>query len=368
MLFSLLLSASVLLSSGVTPTPEAIATAFPSPSPIEASPTPTTATTPKTRQITDAAGRVVQIPYVVNRIVDAWPANAGMVLMLGGADKLVGITQQAHNQPWLRKLYPRIMNVPVIITASNDLNIETLISTHPDVVLMSYAAGLPPWMDKATAANIPVVMMPATTFKDIMTTIRMTGEIIGPSAEAIAEDWLKYYNRNIARIKAVTESMPMEQRLRVLHTLRPSILSVDGIGGLVNDWINNSGGINVAVEIKGNSGTATMEQIIKWNPDVIICGTEPNTENAYKIMTDPQWHSIKAVKDKKVYVNPTGVYLWDRHSGEGALQILWAAKVLYPEKFRDVDIKAETKAFYANFFHYNLTDSDYDSIMNAKAP
>lgn len=324
--------------------------------------------TPATRQITDAAGRVVKIPYVVNRIADAWPANAGMVLMLGGADKLVGITQQAQNQPWLRKLYPRIANVPVIINAANDLNIETLINTHPDVVLMSYAAGMPPWIDKAAAANIPVVMMPATTFKDIMTTIRMTGEILGPSAEAIAADWLKYYNRNIIRIRAVTESIPREQRLRVLHTLRPNILSVDGVGGLVNDWINNSGGINVAVEMKGNAGTATMEQILKWNPDVIICGTEPNVENVQKIMTDPQWSSLKAVKDKKVYCNPTGVYLWDRHSAEGALQILWAAKILYPDKFRDVDVKAETKSFFARFFHYNLTDNDFDSIMNAKAP
>jgi hypothetical protein len=33
-----------------------------------------------------------------------------------------------------------------------------------------------------------------------------------------------------------------------------------------------------------------------------------------------------------------------------------------------VDDKKETRAFFTRFFHYDLTDSDFDSIMNAKAP
>ena len=215
---------------------------------------------------------------------------------------------------------------------------------------MSYVTGLPTWMDKVAEAKIPVVLMPGNSFEDVKTAIRMTGQLLGPSEAAVAEEWIKYYDSNVKRISAVTALIPQEQRPRVMHTLRPTILTVDGVGGLVNDWINNSGGINVTVEIKGNSGTATMEQILKWNPDVIICGTEPNTENAQKIMTDPQWSGIKAVKDGKVYVNPTGVYLWDRHSGEGALQILWAAKLLYPDKFQDIDLRRRPRRSSLNSF------------------
>lgn len=323
---------------------------------------------PKTRTIKDAAGRVVEIPAVVSRVADAWPANVGMVLMLGGADKLVGITQQAQNQPWLRKLYPKIMNVPIVVNASNDINIESLISANPDVIIMSYVGGMPAWMDKVAAAKIPVVLMPGNNFEDIKTAIRMTGEVLGPDSAAIAEDWVAYYDGNVKRIAAVTSSIPKESRPRVMHTMRPNINTIDGVGGLVNDWITNSGGVNVAVEIKGNSGSATVEQIMKWDPDVIICGTEPNTENAQRILADPKWSGIKAVKDKRVYVNPTGVYLWDRHSGEGALQILWAAKLLYPDKFQDIDLKKETVAFFDKYFHYHLNDADYASIMNATKP
>ena len=323
---------------------------------------------PKMRKITDAAGRVVEIPYLVTRVVDVWPANQGIVLMLGGADKLVGTVAMAKKQPWLQKLYPRIKEVPVVASAPNDVNIETLLSLHPDVILMSYAGGMPSWMDKVAAVHIPVVLMPAVTFDDIKATILMTGEVLGPNEAAVAREFAKYYQNNIDKVRAVTASIPKDQRPKVLHSMQSGILAIDGVNSLIDNWINIAGGTNAAVDVKGLGKVVTMEQVIKWNPDVIICGTAPNIENKQKIMTDPQWSSIKAVKDGKVYVNPAGVYLWDRHSAEGALQILWAAKLLYPGKFHDLDMKKETKAFYARFFHYKLSDGDFNSIMNATAP
>jgi iron complex transport system substrate-binding protein len=64
-------------------------------------------------------------------------------------------------------------------------------------------------------------------------------------------------------------------------------------------------------------------------------------------------------------VNPTGVYLWDRHSAEAALQVLWAAKTLHPDRFKDLDIRKETKAFYAGFFNHALTDAEYETMVRA---
>ena len=323
---------------------------------------------PKTRKITDAAGRVVEIPLLVNRVVDLWPAHHGMVLLLGGADKLVGTVAMAQKQPWLQKLYPRIKGLPAVTGAGNDLNIETLLSLHPDVILMSYAGGMPSWMDKVAAVHIPVVLMPAVTFDDIKTTILMTGEVLGPKQAAAARDFAKYYQDNIDRVRAVTAAIPMEGRPKVLHSMQSGVLAIDGVESLIDNWINIAGGANAAFNVKGLGKIVTLEQVIKWNPDVIICGTAPNLANKRKIMSDPQWSGIKAVKNGKVYANPSGVYLWDRHSAEGALQILWAAKLLHPEKFRELDMKKETAAFYRRFFHYNLTDGDFDSIMNAEAP
>src|SRR6202051_4585128 len=71
-----------------------------------------------TREIPEPAGRHVRIAANVTRVADAWHANNAMVLMLGGAEKLVATTVQARSQPWLRRLYPRIDEVPAAFSAS----------------------------------------------------------------------------------------------------------------------------------------------------------------------------------------------------------------------------------------------------------
>ena len=73
-------------------------------------------------------------------------------------------------------------------------------------------------------------------------------------------------------------------------------------------------------------------------------------------------------KTGRVYVNPTGAYLWDRHSAEAALQVLWAAKTLYPALFPDLDIARETRNFYRRFFHHELTEADLRSLLEATPP
>jgi iron complex transport system substrate-binding protein len=136
---------------------------------------------------------------------------------------------------------------------------------------------------------------------------------------------------------------------------------------VIDDWIRVAGGINVA-DVVGNGRPVTMEQVVAWNPDVIIVGSAPNGANRQAILDDPRWRQIKAVRDGKVFVNPTGAYLWDRHSAEAALQVLWAAKTLHPARFADLDMGRETRQFYARFFHHTLTDAELASILNATAP
>lgn len=319
------------------------------------------------RQLTDSAGRLVAIPATVARVADPWHANNGMVLMMGAAGKLVATTAQAKRQPWFRRLFPAIERVPAAFDESGAVNIETLISARPDVVLMAYGGTLPKWLPLADTYGIPVVMMPNTSLADLTTTARMTGEVLGPRESARAADWIRYFETNIRRATAVTSAIPRHERPRVLHTATGTILTIDGVKTVIDDWITVAGGINAA-DVVGNARPASMEQIAAWNPDVIIVGTAPNEVNREAILHDPRWAQIKAVRTGRVYVNPTGVYLWDRHSAEAALQVLWAAKTLHPGRFTDLDIRKETQAFYARFFNHTLTDGEYGTLMRATAP
>jgi len=290
-----------------------------------------------------------------------------MVLMLGGADKLVATSLQARKQPWLRRLYPRIAEVPAAFDAAGGVNVETLIGARPDVVLMAYGGSLPRWMDAIEAYHVPIVMMPNDSLDGLKTTVRMTGEVLGERESRIAAEYIRYFDANLRRVTQVTSQLPQSERPKVLHTATPGILVVDGRDSVIDDWIRVAGGVNAA-DVVGLGRPVSMEQVAAWDPDVIIVGTAPNQRSRQAILDDPRWRQIKAVREGRVFANPSGAYLWDRHSAEAALQVLWAAKTLHPELFADLDVKAETRRFYSRFFHHELTVPELASIMNATAP
>ena len=325
---------------------------------------------PATRTVTDSTGDVVTIPWTVNRIADAWHANNEIVMLLGGASKLVATTTVVQGLPWFVKLDPAIATIPAPFTSTaGQVNMEMLIATNPDVLLCSAGSFTAATMAQFAAANIPVVQMPAATFADLQTTVNITAQVIGPQAQTIAANYISYLNGNIQEVTSVTSSIPASQRPTVLHTSQYLVLSTDGSGSLIDAWINYAGGVDVAsATVSGNQKAITAEQIAAWNPSIIIVGTAPNQANVQEILSDPQWSSTAAVQNKQVYANPTGVYLWDRYSAEEALQILWAAKLLWPTKFTNIDMVQETKNFYSEFFHYTLTDADVAAILSGNGP
>ena len=332
--------------------------------------TPPAASHAATRTVIDATGQPVEIPFVINRVADAWHANNGVVLLLGAGKKLVATTTIVQGLPWFQKLDPQISTLPAPFTSTaGAVNMETLIASHPDVLLCSAGSFPADALAKLKDAKIPVVQMPASTFDDLKATVRMTGEVLGPQEAAVAADYIRDLDANIKRVAAVTSSIPVAERPSVLHTSQYAVLSTDGAKTLIDAWISYAGGVNVAAkDITGNQKAITAEQIAVWDPEVIIVGTAPNGDNAKAILADPKWSGTKAVKNGKVFPNPTGVYLWDRYSAEEALQILWAAKLFYPGKFKDLDIISETKSFYVKYFHYKLTDREVASILSATAP
>ena len=126
--------------------------------------------------------------------------------------------------------------------------------------------------------------------------------------------------------------------------------------------------------VAGDGVTVGMEQILAWNPDVVILGsttlTDPKDPQAAArtLLANPAWAGVNAIKNNKVLVNPVGAYYWDRYSAEGALQLLWSAKTLHPELFPQLDVAAETKAFYSRFLNYQLTDAQANTILTARNP
>jgi iron complex transport system substrate-binding protein len=181
-------------------------------------------------------------------------------------------------------------------------------------------------------------------------TVRLTGQILGDAETRRANEYCDYLDANIQRVAAVVSSIPQAQRPTIYHISSgsdpvASVLRTDGRNTVMQNWIETSGGTNVAADsVDGNGKTVSVEQLLAWNPDVIIVGAPAAMGEAIKslIMTDSKFGTLKAVKDGKVFINPFGVFGWDRYGTEQALQLLWVAKTLYPDKFANLDAETDT--------------------------
>ena len=290
------------------------------------------------RSITDMQGVKVGIPEKVEKIAALWHANNEIILALGGMDKVVATTDQIKKNKWFALVYPRLKNLPAALDGK-DLQIEELVKLAPDVVVVSSKN----YQDELSKNGFSAVNLIFRDYPDMGKSIYATAEVIGTDkARAMADKLTKNIQDNTKFVTDRTKSIPDTKRPKVLHLLGgANLLKVDGTKTIINTWINLAGGKN-AVSKEGSMIELTAEELINANPDIIIVGGADTDEQIKAIKENPAYSGSNAVKNGKVYGNPKGVFGWDRYGAESALQILWAAKTIQPDLFKDVDVKAKT--------------------------
>jgi hypothetical protein len=105
------------------------------------------------------------------------------------------------------------------------------------------------------------------------------------------------------------------------------------------------------------------EQIIAWNPDVIITSSNAGKET---ILSDPALATVKAVEEDQVYVRPQGIYMWGVRSGENAMMTPWLGTKLYPERFEDVDMEQIVIDFFDTWYHTDVDAAKAEEILAGK--
>lgn len=317
-----------------------------------------------TRIVTDSAGRQVKVPLKVERVADTWMGHNEVLAMLGADNRIVATMFSPKTRPWAYKVCPAYYNAT---TLSPTYDVEALLATKPDVVFMPSRDKN---IEKVSALGVPVVEVSFTDFDSMKKCILETANVLGDK-EALerAQKYNAYLDSKLESIRNVSSKIPYDKRPKVLHLVSLSPLCVDGGGNIISDWIEAAGGVNAAEEVKGGiMQEVSMEQILKWNPDIIILSVNAKSKEKEQIMSSESWKKIKAVQNNKVFVNPEGAFVWSRAGAEQALQIQWAAKTINPELFQSIDINNETKWFYKTFFNYNLTDEQVQKILNAQTP
>ncbi len=319
-----------------------------------------------TRTIIDDAGRTVEIPVTINKVLCCGPVECILVYMLA-PEKLGGWCFLPNSTEGAEYYDTQYASLPVVggWYGKNTGNYETFIALEPDIIFASDAATVEERQSKF--GSIPVVCVNVfDTYDTMPASITRMGDIL--NAEEQAQKLIDYYNAAVDYVSSVLANISEDDKVTVYYAEGDGGLSTDPSGSQHTELIDFCGGLNVAV-VEDQTGygmtSVSMEQILIWNPDIIIIGRAADATLYDKILSDPVWANLQAVKDGRVYLRPNNPFSWfDGPPGMNEIVgIYWMIQTLYPEFCTDLDLKAKVQEFYLDFYHYNLTDADYEALM-----
>jgi iron complex transport system substrate-binding protein len=312
--------------------------------------------------IVDATGRTVTAPRQVTRVFAAGPP-AAIVLYTLAPELLLGWPRA--NPPEARQfLLPGVGARPELgrLTGrGNTANLETVMALKPDLILdIGYAnatyASLAERVEQQT--GIPYVLLDGH-FEAIASTYRALGRLLGrPDA---AEKLARYADSTMTAIATRVAKIPEQERPRVYYARGPQGL-LTGLGGSINvETIAFVGARNVAAGRKGGLATVSMEQVLLWNPDIIV--TIDKTFAA-RVRNDPSWAAVAAVRSGRVHLSPLLPFPWIDFppSVNRLIGLWWLAKIFYPGLFAE-NLHTLTHEFYDMFYHVPLDDARIDLLL-----
>ena len=317
------------------------------------------------KTVTTPEGETAQVPADPKRIACFYGPSYEKVFLLGMGDRVaaMSITQT----PWAHKLNPELKKVAVMPSYDNP-DVERILQLGIDLV---FYWPMPGQMRKMGLAGITAVSPSygdtgPVSREEFMgqykREIRFYGDVLGEKARKIADSYCDEYDQKVKGVLAATSRIPVSARPKVYYITGRGPFSTQGGNSLAYWLVDMAGGSLVSKDLGPGFIEASMEQIIAWNPDIIVISMRVSSPDA--IYNDPRWKGIRAVKERRVYVCPEGVFLWGHGSSEVHLFLMWLARVFHPDRFRELDVETATKDYYAHFYHYNLTTEEVKSILN----
>lgn len=318
----------------------------------------------QTRAFIDDAGRTVEVPERIERVMAAGPP-ASVLLYALAPDRMAGWVMKLP-QDALAFVGARWRDLPVhgrLTGRGGTANIEAVLAMKPDLIVdvgvvdATYAS-LADRVQEQT--GIPYVLLDGR-FGNTAQTLRTLGALVGEEEQAAA--LAAYADEALAALAATVARVPPQERPRVYYGRGPQGLET-GLAGSINaEMLEVAGAINVAASAgSGGLANVSVEQVLAWKPDVVLA-LDPAFHAS--VRGDPMWSQVPAVAAGRVHRVPTLPFGWfDAPPGVNRLMSAWwLAQVLYPGA-TDVDLGARTREFYRLFYHVELDDAQVETLLD----
>ncbi|MBW6462787.1 MAG: ABC transporter substrate-binding protein [Firmicutes bacterium] len=281
------------------------------------------------RMLTDQAGREVEVVETVDRVVALDTGLCGIILALGKWDTVVGTTRYTVLDDLLMEVIPDLDSVPTPGT-STDVSIESLLELEPDVVIGGWEID---FIHQIEAAGMAALYVEPVTFQDQFDEVMLMGELYGEKGRASELiGWME------DKLQQIYERVEAAEPVRTLYIWGDPAdpLSMGTFGGapdIRNEMLYYAGGINVAGDIDQRWPNVALEQVLTWDPEVIIVWGWADALDPVHFLENDNWQPVTAVSEGRVYKLPR----WSSWSPPEVIMVLQMAKWLHPEQTADLD-------------------------------
>ena len=159
---------------------------------------------------------------------------------------------------------------------------------------------------------------------------------------------------------AASPTIPREQRPRVYYARGPRGLET-GLGGSINVETIELLAQNVAGGTRGGLANVSIEQVLVWDPEVIVTIDQ---DFAARVYDDPAWAPVAAVREQaRASVAQAAVRL-GRFSavGEPPDRAVVAGEDPLSGRFPE-DLRALGRDFHTRFYHVTPSDAQIDRVL-----
>jgi iron complex transport system substrate-binding protein len=313
----------------------------------------------------DASGRKVSIAHRVDRVICSGAGALRLLTYLQAQDRVVAVDSiEKRKTRFDARPYvlanPQLKKYPLFGEFRGFDHPELILSLNPQpqVIFKTYATMGHDPVELAQKTGIPVVVLEYgdlfTQRHDLYQSFRIMGQILNKPQRA--RKVVDFFESCIRDLKQRTQGVPENSRKSCfvggIAFKGPHGFQSTEPGYPPFSFVNAK---NVAYDASAVGKTlrhsnVAKEKLLEWDPDILLLdlSTLQMGDKAggwHELKTDPAYRSLKAVKNSSVYgVLPYNWYT--QNFGSILANAYFIGKILYPERFRDIDPQQKADEIY----------------------
>jgi iron complex transport system substrate-binding protein len=248
-----------------------------------------------------------------------------------------------------------------------DPGVEEILAHNPGtVVLKSYLKNsLGRRLEELDVSVLYVDLESPEKFSQDITAI---GRLFGNPQRSEALN--SYFTENLHQVQNVSREIPESEKpetLLLYYGTRSGTASfnVPPVQWLQTRLVQWAGGNPVWFEAASGSGwqQISFEQIAAWDPEVILLVSyhSPVDEVKEKLLSDPKWLQLGAVRAGKLFAFPADYLSWDQPDPRWVLGLHWLSGKLHPQRVSAAGLESKVVEFFG--FLYGIPGEQIERVI-----